>query len=120
MAEGSVYVDFDKVDWYYGEGSWQEKVVVAPELGAGKMTVAYVIFQPGGSTHDYHHHDDLDEAIILVDGLLDAFKGPPERETQIQLKKGDVFFTPRGTPHRFANPYDKPAVAIAAKAVLDS
>ncbi|MCL4459890.1 MAG: cupin domain-containing protein [Chloroflexi bacterium] len=118
MTEGSVYIDFDKVEWYYGEGNWQEKVVVSPELGAGKLSVAYVIFGSGGSTHDYHVHEDLDEAVIVVDGVLDAFKQSSEGEIRVPLKRGDVFFTPRGTPHRFANPYLEPATAIAAKAIL--
>ena len=43
-----------------------------------------------------HIHEDHDEVIQVLDGECEAVIGDERR----RLKKGDVFFVPRGTPHK--------------------
>ncbi len=52
-----------------------------------------------------HVHDELDEYAYLLEGELGARVGDEE----VEVRPGDWLLKPRGIPHAFWNPADRPA-----------
>ena len=79
-------------------------------VGAEDITFAYCRFEAGTSSHKKHIHKDAEEIIYILSGK--GISGV--NETEIEMKKGDTMFVPRGEVHWFYNPFDEPVEMLFA------
>lgn len=70
---------------------------------AGRLAVGEVTMPPGDGPPP-HVHDREDELFYVVDGVLDAFCDG----VWTTVTAGGTVFLPRGLPHTFRNPTDRP------------
>lgn len=63
------------------------------------MTWGYL---PGGNSFDWHHHDDIDEVMLVLKGS--GFVS--DREGQYPYEVGDLFIFPANQEHMIQNPTD--------------
>jgi len=79
-------------------------------VGAEDITFAYCRFEAKTSSHKKHIHKDAEEIIYILSGK--GISGI--NETEIEMKKGDTMFVPRGEVHWFYNPFDEPVEMLFA------
>lgn len=63
------------------------------------MTYGYL---PGGSTFDWHHHDDIEEVMLVLKGSGTV----SDRDGDYDYSPGDLFHFPANQEHRIHNPTD--------------
>ena len=80
-------------------------LVSTPQLTAGK-----VFLLPGQQTELEVHGGD--EALYLLEGNLTLCIDVPDASPWFELKPGDGFYLPQGTPHQYCNISDKPVVVL--------
>ena len=83
-----------------------EKINLARKLaGFDELWVPKVVAELNGQyvkvakckgEYVWHHHDDEDEAFLVLDGRLDIHL----RERVVQLGPGEMFVVPRGVEHK--------------------
>ncbi len=73
-------------------------------VGAEDITFAYCRFEAETSSHKKHVHQDAEEVIYLLEGK--GISGVSDAE--VEMKKGDTMFVPRGAVHWFYNPFPEP------------
>lgn len=79
-------------------------------VGAEDITFAYCRFEAETSSHKKHIHKDAEEIIYILSG-----KGMSGiNETEIEMKKGETMFVPRGVVHWFYNPFSEPVEMLFA------
>ena len=79
-------------------------------VGAEDITFAYCRFEAETATHKKHIHKDAEEIIYILSGK--GISGV--NETEIEMKKGDTMFVPRGAVHWFYNPFPEPVEMLFA------
>ena len=79
-------------------------------LGAENITFAYCWFEAETSSHKKHIHKNVGEIIYILSGK--RISGI--NETEIEMKKGDTMFVPRGEVHWFYNPFPEPVEMLFA------
>lgn len=73
-------------------------------VGAEDITFAYCRFEAGTSSHKKHVHEDAEEVIHILSGK--GISGVID--TEVEMKRGDTMFVPRGAVHWFYNPFPEP------------
>jgi mannose-6-phosphate isomerase-like protein (cupin superfamily) len=72
-------------------------------VGAEDITFAYCKFEAKTSTHKKHIHENAEEIIYILSGKgISGLK-----DTEVEMKKGDTMFVPRGEVHWFFNPFSE-------------
>jgi len=79
-------------------------------VGAEDITFAYCRFEAETSSHKKHIHKYAEEIIYILSGK--GISGV--NETEIEMKKGDTMFVPRGEVHWFYNPFLEPVEMLFA------
>jgi len=74
---------------------------------APDVLVVEVAYAPAGSAPPAHYHPVQDEHFEILEGVLRVGLAGVERD----LRAGETFAVPRGTPHRMWNPFAQPARA---------
>lgn len=73
-------------------------------VGAEDITFAYCRFEAKTSIHKRHTHKDAEEIIYVLSGKgISGFD-----DTEVEMKKGETMFVPRGAVHWFSNPFSEP------------
>jgi mannose-6-phosphate isomerase-like protein (cupin superfamily) len=84
--------------------SWFEVLQTTAQSQTAVMTLI-----PGGeSGPEAESHEKSDQALFVVSGRLKGVIG----EADVHLEEGDVVIVPAGTPHRFYNDGEVPAVTF--------
>lgn len=79
-------------------------------VGAEDITFAYCKFEAKTSTHKKHVHKNAEEIIYILSGKgISGIK-----DTEVEMKKGDTMFVPRGEVHWFYNPFSEPVEMLFA------
>ena len=77
-------------------------------VGAEGITFAYCRFEAETSTHKKHIHENAEEVIYILSGKgISGLK-----DTEVEMKKGDTMFVPRGEVHWFYNPFSEPVEMV--------
>ncbi|MBD2705232.1 cupin domain-containing protein [Spirosoma sp. BT702] len=64
-----------------------------------QLTMFKVVIHPNARVPAAHYHQHFDETIYCLKGLIHfTIDGNP-----VELRAGDYYFIPRGTPHGFVN-----------------
>ena len=79
-------------------------------VGSEDITFAYCRFEAETSSHKKHIHKNAEEIIYILSGK--GISGV--NETEIEMKKGDTMFVPRGEVHWFYNPFSEPVEMLFA------
>ena len=79
-------------------------------VGAEDITFAYCRFEAKTSSHKKHVHQDAEEVIHILSGR--GISGVDDVE--VEMKRGDTMFVPRGAVHWFYNPFSEPVEMIFA------
>lgn len=74
------------------------------------LTAGKILLLPGQETEMEIHGGD--ESLYLLEGKLSLSIEAPSTSPWYELKPGDGFYLPQGTPHRYLNLSDKPASVI--------
>lgn len=85
--------------------SWFEVLQTTTQSQTAAMTLI-----PGGETGPHaESHEKSDQAILMVSGRMKGEVG----YTSVSLEAGDVIIIPAGTPHRFVNDGEVPALSFS-------
>ena len=82
--------------------------LVGAEHGAQSLWVGYLDVVPG-ATITTHIHPDTEEAMVIVEGELEAVLG----DETVTLGPGDTVLAPAGVKHGFVNRSDEKAALLA-------
>ena len=74
----------------------------------GTMGMFELSIPPGSNVPPPHSHSRNEECVYVLEGVLRYAVGDMTRD----LSPGDSMFTPKGTVHRFSNPFSEPALAL--------
>lgn len=77
-------------------------------VGAEDITFAYCRFEAKTSAHKKHVHEHAEEVIYIIQGRGISGLG----DSEVEMKKGDTMFVPRGAVHWFYNPFEEPVEMI--------
>ena len=83
-------------------------ILVDASLGAQSMWVGHLDVRPG-STITTHTHPDTEEAMVIVEGELEAVLG----DETITVGVGDTVLAPAGVKHGFVNRSQGQAALLA-------
>ncbi len=73
---------------------------------------------PSGTTQVWHHHEKIEETLLILDGELEArWKDENSQEQKTLVRKGDLIRT-GNTPHTFANTSSASVSFVVFKLVL--
>ena len=98
--------DADSQEGYPGVN---RAVLVDDRNGALSLYVARLAIAPGGSVTT-HIHPDTEEAMVIVEGNLEAILG----DEIVNLGPGDTVLAPAGVKHGFVNRTQTDAALVAA------
>lgn len=73
-------------------------------VGAEDITFAYCRFEARTASHKKHIHKDAEEVIYILSGR--GISGL--HDTEVEMRKGETMFVPRGAVHWFYNPFEEP------------
>ena len=100
------YSDVDSEEGYPGVN---RTVLVDDRNGALSLYVARLVIAPGGRVTT-HIHPDTEEAMVIVEGNLEAILG----DEVVTLGPGDTVLAPAGVKHGFVNRSESNAALVAA------
>ena len=83
-------------------------ILVDASLGAHSMWVGQLDLAPG-TTITTHTHPDTEEAMVIVDGELEAVLG----DETVTVAAGDTVLAPAGVKHGFVNRSQSQAALLA-------
>ena len=83
-------------------------ILVDASLGARSMWVGHLDLAPG-ATVTTHTHPDTEEAMVIVDGELEAVLG----DETVTVGAGDTVLAPAGVKHGFVNRSQSQAALLA-------
>jgi quercetin dioxygenase-like cupin family protein len=83
-------------------------ILVDASLGARSMWVGQLDLAPG-ATVTTHTHPDTEEAMVIVDGELEAVLG----DETVTVGAGDTVLAPAGVKHGFVNRSQSQAALLA-------
>ncbi|MCH8988271.1 MAG: cupin domain-containing protein [Chloroflexi bacterium] len=84
-------------------------ILVDASHGAKSLWVAHLEIDPGASVTT-HIHPDTEEAMVIVEGRLEAVLG----DKVVTLGPGDTVLAPAGVKHGFVNRSGAKAVLLAS------
>ena len=84
-------------------------ILVDDRNGALSLYIGHLTIAPGGSVTT-HIHPDTEEAMVIVEGNLEAILG----DEVVTLGPGDTVLAPAGVKHGFVNRSQSNAVLVAA------
>lgn len=90
-----------------GEG---RQVLVGILASTEHLTVGKMHLLPGQHTQPHAHGGD--ESLYLLEGTLNVRLPENDGQRWFELKPGDGFYFPKGTPHQYYNIADRPASMI--------
>jgi quercetin dioxygenase-like cupin family protein len=98
-----------------GDVLWQlegedQQVLVGLFVSTEHLTVGKMHLLPGQRTQAHAHGGD--ESLYLLEGTLNIRLPEHDGQRWYELKPGDGFFIPRGTPHQYYNIADQPVSLI--------
>jgi quercetin dioxygenase-like cupin family protein len=79
-------------------------------VSTDQLTAGKVFLLPGQQTEIEVHGGD--ECLYLLEGNLTLCIDAPDASPWFELKPGDGFYLPQGTPHQYRNISDKPIVVL--------
>ena len=88
----------------------EQRALVGVLASTEHLTVATVHLQPGQQTDLQTHGGD--ESLYVLEGILNVRVPENEGQRWFELKPGDGFYLPEGTPHQYYNVSDSPARLI--------
>jgi quercetin dioxygenase-like cupin family protein len=88
----------------------QQQVLTGLIVSTDQLTAGKICLLPGQQTEMESHNGD--ESLYLLSGELTLCVDAPDSSPWFELKEGDGFFLPQGTPHRYCNLSDKPVVGL--------
>lgn len=97
--------DMETVESESGSMTWMANADFA---NTNELSVGRLVVKPGCST-TYHHHDNAEEILYLLEGELEHSAGP---DTTYRMKPGDIITMPPHLPHDAKSVGDTDAVAI--------
>ena len=84
-------------------------ILVDDRNGALSLYIGHLIIVPGGRVTT-HIHPDTEEAMVIVEGTLEAILG----DEVVTLGPGDTVLEPAGVKHGFVNRSQSNATLVAA------
>ena len=75
---------------------------------AEDITFAYCKFEAKTAIHKKHTHKHAEEVIYILSGR--GISGV--NDIEVEMKKGDTMFVPRGAVHWFSNPFPEPVEMV--------
>ncbi len=88
--------------------------ISADTAGAKSISMRLVIIPPGGTTKP-HYHDGFEEAVYLIQGMVETRYGK-ELEKSVTNKAGDFIYIPSNVPHQPRNLSEtESAIAIISR-----
>lgn len=87
----------------------ERAVLVDSAQGSKSLWVAQLTIPPGASVHT-HLHPNTEEAMVIVQGSLEAILG----DQVVTLGPGDTVLAPAGIKHGFVNRSSATALLLAA------
>ena len=100
------YSDAESSEGYPGV---TRAVLVDDRNGALSLYIGHLDIEPGG-TVSTHIHPDTEEAMVIVEGTLEAILG----DEVVTLGPGDTVLAPAGIKHGFVNRTQSKATLVAA------
>lgn len=100
------YSDAESSEGYPGV---TRAVLVDDRNGAHSLYIGHLEIAPGG-TVSTHIHPDTEEAMVIVEGNLEAILG----DEVVTLRPGDTVLAPAGIKHGFVNRTQSKATLVAA------
>lgn len=88
----------------------ERQVLVGILASTEQLTAGKIHLLPGQQSEVHTHGGD--EFIYLTEGALAVRASDSQAKPGFDLKPGDGFYVPQGTPHQYANVSDRPATAI--------
>ena len=87
----------------------KRSVLVDASRGSQSLYIGHLTIGAGLSVTT-HIHPDTEEAMVIVDGSLEAILG----DQTVTLGPGDTVLAPAGVKHGFVNRSQAPAILLAA------
>lgn len=104
--------EMETAEFEWGSMTW----LANSETGnTNELSVGRLVVKPGHSTA-YHHHDNAEEMLYLLEGELEHSAGP---DTTYRMKPGDIITMPLHLPHDVKSVGDTDAVAIVIFSTAD-
>ena len=100
------YTDAESGEGYPGVN---RAILVDARNGALSLYIGHLTIVPGGRIST-HPHPDTEEAMVIVEGNLEAILG----DEVVTLGPGDTVLAPAGVKHGFVNRSQSNAVLVAA------
>ena len=100
------YSDAESAEGYPGV---TRAILVDDRNGALSLYIGHLTIVPGGSVTT-HIHPDTEEAMVIVEGNLEAILG----DEVVTLGPGDTVLAPAGVKHGFVNRSQSNAALVAA------
>ena len=96
------------------------RVLVGRELGSRSLKIEEVTVAPNSRVPRHLH--DAEEAMIVLEGTLDAVLGSLAMPTGVKMTIGPGYtvVAPPGTVHSFLNRYEKPARLLFVSPTIES
>ena len=101
-------------------GSYDGKQGISLSSGISSATAGsrglcmHVVVIPPGMRGTPHRHEGHETAIYLASGEVEVWHGP-DLADRTEIREGDFFYIPAGTPHLPVNRGEIPAVAVLAR-----
>lgn len=95
--------------WWRLEGT-QQQALVGILAATEHLTVGTMQLLPGQQTDPHSHSGD--ESLYLLEGTLNVRTPENQGQRWFELKPGDGFYLPEGTPHQYYNMSDRPVKFI--------
>lgn len=73
---------------------------------------------PPGTIQAWHHHNVIEETLLMVLGELEARWKDGDQEKKTRITKGDLVRV-ENTPHTFANVSDELAIFVIVRLILE-
>ena len=90
----------------------EQQVLVGILVSTEHLTVGRIDLLPARRSSTHEHQGD--ESIYVLAGSLHIYLPDHSGQRWFQLKPGDGFYLPEGTPHQYHNITDKPAEMVFA------
>ena len=101
-----------KADYLWGLEGEEQQVLVGILVSTEYLTVGRIDLLPARRSSTHEHQGD--ESIYVLAGSLHIYLPDHSGQRWFQLKPGDGFYLPEGTPHQYHNITDKPAEMVFA------
>jgi quercetin dioxygenase-like cupin family protein len=94
-----------KADYLWRLEGEEQQVMVGILASTEHLTVGRIDLLPARKSDTHDHQGD--ESVYVIDGTLHIYLPGNEDQRWFELKPGDGFYLPEGTPHQYHNITDR-------------